>query len=122
MICLHCDRPGVGRNMCQTHYSRWRRNGDPLLKRRNRGLLDVPAVPSLGPVQTRILLTFVKNPGVTFRSYQLHKSPRALERVLKGIRQTYGQDTISTVIRRGYRMEPRIAARVAEGLTRGGTR
>ena len=28
-----CDRPAKGRGWCQMHYGRWRRNGDPLVKR-----------------------------------------------------------------------------------------
>lgn len=31
--CLHCARPARHRGLCNTHYTRFRRNGDPLLKR-----------------------------------------------------------------------------------------
>jgi len=32
--CNHCDRPARGRGLCQMHWLRWRRHGDPLKRLR----------------------------------------------------------------------------------------
>lgn len=37
-----CDGVAAARSMCNLHYMRWRRYGDPLVKLRARGRMDAP--------------------------------------------------------------------------------
>lgn len=113
MSCLYCDNRHQARGMCSMHYARWRRNGGPMVKHRNRGVLDAEPVPVLGPVSTRILMTLIQNAGRTFPAYMLHTAlPKVTAAHIATLRQRYGADIIETVTGRGYRVTVATAARL----------
>lgn len=109
MTCQHCEKPAHAREMCQMHYRRWRRYGNPLHKRRNRGVMDAPVSYPLGPAQLQIVRTLVENPGRCFPWYALGNTKSGFEGALRRLRRLYGEDVIETVQRKGYRMRPEIA-------------
>ena len=111
--CLYCERRVHARKMCQAHWGRWWRNGDPLLKRRNRGILDVPAVQPLGPVQAKILITLVQNPGRAFPRHHLYETAGGVYAAIYGLRKRYGPNVITTASGgKGYYIEPETAKRL----------
>ena len=93
--------------MCMMHYQRFIRNGDPLRKKRARGVMDAPVIYPLGPLQTKILETLVANPGRTFSAETLHTTKKSVQQAVARIRQNHGQGAIDTVLGKGYRLSER---------------
>lgn len=118
MTCDYCERPVHGRKMCQAHYKRWQRYGDPMHKRRHRGIMDAPVVPPLIPARARIMRTLYENPGVTFPWYALGSSKSGFEYSLRRLRKDYGQGIIETIPTKGYRMPARTAQVLARVMGR----
>lgn len=117
MTCQHCEKPAHAREMCHMHYRRFRAYGDPLHKRRNRGVMDAPVRYPLGPAQAVVITTLLSSPGRVFPWYAMANTQAGFERALKRIRDHYGRDIVETVVKpRGYRMAPETARKLLEAV------
>lgn len=110
-----CWRPITSRQLCQMHWKRWKRNGDPLIKRRARGVMDAPVVPYvprrpkregpfLGPQQTRLLCLIWREPvELTVIANELGVQPACVMQKVSNIRRRFGYDAIRTSLPKGKR-------------------
>lgn len=108
--CLYCERRVHARKMCQAHWARWWRNGDPLRKYRRRGILDAEPVPVLGPLQKQIILALVQRQGQPVARCWLPGSFGGFYGALDRIRKNYGP--VVKRNERGYYIEPETAKRL----------
>ncbi len=117
MTCTYCPKPAHAREMCQMHYRRFRFYGDPLHKRRKRGVMDAPVTYPLGPAQTVVLTTLLSAPGRVFPWYAMANTQASFESAVKRIRKHYGPNVVETMAKpRGYRMAPEMARKLTEAM------
>lgn len=118
-----CERRRWARSLCQMHAARLRRNGDPLLKRRARGVMDAPVLTyvqerrlgrpkhygpdrALAPRHARVVQALASG---ELRRYEdlvpfTGGSQRSLMHVVSKLRRRFGFDIIETHHGVGYKL------------------
>lgn len=117
-----CSRESRVRGLCGLHYGRWHRLGDPLMKRRARGLMDAPVLtyrqeralteprrPKLPipPRSSKVLLVLTEARGIVSRqelSRRTGATEGAVQNAVGRIRARFGYDVIRTHALRGYQL------------------
>jgi len=95
------------------HYRRWLRYGDPLHKRRARGVMDAPVTYPPGPAQLQLVRTLWENPGRVFPWYALGANRPSVDNALAKLRKKYGPNVILTAVKpRGYVMSRETAQKL----------
>lgn len=120
-----CPRKVASRGWCHMHYGRWRRNGDPLIKRRARGVMDAPVTPlrERKPIvpgvrrltdNQRDLLVAMRSPvPIRDLAEKFGTSRAMIENRVCRIRSKFGYEVIITTIPRAqgcasYQLNPAV--------------
>lgn len=126
---MRCDVNGCERDeklvrgMCRLHYARWRRQGNPLVKRRARGVMDAPVVTyrqlrqevqppmvrgrwKMRPAEVAVLVRLAERGTLRYEELCEYAglTPLSLSVTVSRIRARFGYDVIETVRDYGYRL------------------